>query len=463
MSQDAALVGAWRGTHLSAGQRRSIAVDIEPTDDGLKAVWRFGGGGDVPASVTVAEGRVSIRSRQLDLLHEGPVGDELSGEVVLNDGAAPEGGTFRLRRDPAEFVRFSVPRLDATAQRLTTANYAPPKPLSDGWPVAGLAPAAVAKIEALIADILNEPRQICDGFLVARDGTIVAEEYFYGCGPETLHPIWSATKSVTALLCGIALDRGEFPSLDTPVRDLYPEYAERRWLREKYPITVRHALTMSAGIEWNEGSANYSDYARDSHRLMNATDDWIGYLLDRPLIHAPGTVFNYCSGLSILLGDILARCCGDVARYAEANLFRPLGIDTFAWRLVREGRRQTGGGLSLRMRDMARLGQLMLQGGRWGGCQVVPAAWIIDCVQVHARSPDVRYGYQWWLAGSDGSRPNDINTWSALGWGGQSIHVLPDTGVVIVHTGSDYDMTGPEGERRLAELRSLLSRNDSDD
>jgi CubicO group peptidase (beta-lactamase class C family) len=453
MIQDEALLGEWRGILFLGAQRRPIAVDIDRVDDGLSAVWRLNAGSDEPASVVITAKQISITSRQLDLVHEGPVGDELAGNVILHDGAGAEGSTFRLQRDPTEYLRVSNPRVDAALQRLTAASYTPPEQVDDGWSVASLTPAAIASVDGMIADILVEPRQICDGFMVVRNGTILAEEYFYGCTRESLHPVQSVTKSVTALLCGIARERGEFPALDTPVMDLYPEYGDRLWARERFPITVRHALSMSAGVEWAEGLANYAD-ERDSHRLMNQTGDWIGYLFDRPLVHTPGSVFNYCSGLSILLGDILARHIGDVAQFAETHLFGPLGIDAFAWRLIREGRYQTGGGLSLRMRDMARLGQLMLQGGRWNDRQVVPAAWVAECVQIQSRSPDARYGYQWWLTGL--RQPDDINVWSARGWGGQYVLALRDADAIIVHTGSDYGVTGPEVNQRLAAIMPFV-------
>jgi CubicO group peptidase (beta-lactamase class C family) len=458
MTSTETLLGEWRGVLLIGGQRRPLALDIAAADNGLTAVWRMNSVvGDVPVGVAVAPGRVTITSRQIDLVHEGPVGDHLAGEVVGHDGADAAGVTFRLSRDPAEYERSVNPRVDADLRRVTTATYAPPPQMSDGWPVSSLNPAASAKVEAMIADILAEPRQICDGFLVVRDGAILAEDYFYGCTRETPHPVQSVTKSVTALLCGIALQRGEFPALDTPVMDLYPEYADRLWARQKFPITVRHALSMSAGIEWDEGSTNYTD-ERNSHSFMNRSGDWVGYVFDRPLIHPPGALFNYCSGLSVLLGDILARYAGDVARFAETHLFGPLGIDTYEWRLIREGRHQTGGGLSLRMRDMARLGQFMLQGGCWNDRQVVPAAWIAECLQIHSRSPEVRYGYQWWLTGGDKAKPDDVGVWSAIGWGGQRIHVLRDTRTIVVHTGSDYAGAGPELEQRLATiLPSILA------
>jgi CubicO group peptidase (beta-lactamase class C family) len=455
VTQDQDLVGAWRGTLLVGGHRRPLAVDITDDGGGLRAVWRMNA---LVADVGVRKepGKLTITSRALDLVHEGPVEGELAGHVVGHTGADAAGITFRLSRDPAEYERASNPRIDAELRPVRVASYASPPRMEDGWPVGTLAPDAAANVEAMITDILSEPRQICDGFLIVRDGAILAEEYFYGCTREQLHPVASVTKSVTALLCGIAIERGEFPALDTPVMDLYPEYADRRWARERYPITVRHALTMSAGVKWDEGSTSYS-VARNSHSFMNRSGDWIGHVFDLPLIHPPGPVFNYNSGLSVLLGDILARHAGDVGRFAETHLFGPLGIDAFEWRQIREGRHQTGGGLSLRLRDMARLGQFMLQGGRWNARQVVPADWIAECVKVHSRVPDGRgYGYQWWLA-MDKPRPEKVNSWSANGVGGQHIHVLPNARTIIVHTGSDYEGGGTElGQRLTAILPSIL-------
>jgi CubicO group peptidase (beta-lactamase class C family) len=123
---------------------------------------------------------------------------------------------------------------------------------------------------------------------------------------------------------------------------------------------------------------------------MNRSGDWVGYVQDQPLVSVPGTHFNYCSGLSVLLGDILARHAGDVGQFAETHLFGPLGIDAYEWMLIRDGRHQTGGGLSLCMRDMARVGQLMLQAGRWNDHQVVSADWVKQCLKVDMFRPCTR-------------------------------------------------------------------------
>jgi CubicO group peptidase (beta-lactamase class C family) len=174
-----------------------------------------------------------------------------------------------------------------------------------------------------------------------------------------------------------------------------------------------------------------------------ASSDWLEFMLDRRMAYWPDTRFQYNSGCTILLAGVLAEATGRQAHeLAEERLFAPLGVSYYDWQLGPGGLTDTGGGLWLRPRDMAKFGQLYLQAGAWRGRQLVPAAWIPASMEYRSIFDDGSgYGYQWWLlpqaAGADPGAGPDI--WIAWGWGGQHIFVVPALDLVAVSTAGDYN------------------------
>jgi CubicO group peptidase (beta-lactamase class C family) len=162
--------------------------------------------------------------------------------------------------------------------------------------------------------------------------------------------------------------------------------------------------------------------------MMRSTD-WVNFVLDRPMAAAPGTAFNYSSGGSHLLSAIVQKATGTrTISFARKVLFEPLGISRVGWLSDPDGIALGAGGLRLTPRDMAKLGQLYLQGGLWSGEQVVPAEWVEASVsrQVSAHGAASYYGYQWWVRGS--------GIYAAHGYRGQRIFVVPHLGMVVVFT-----------------------------
>jgi CubicO group peptidase (beta-lactamase class C family) len=200
-------------------------------------------------------------------------------------------------------------------------------------------------------------------------------------------------------------------------------------------------LTMSAGFSWDEWSYPYTDL-RNNHgaQILEAADS-LRYVLERPMVAEPGEKFTYNSGLSILLGQIVLKASGIRAdKFAERNLFEPLGITDFYWSKLPHEVMQTGGGLFMRPRDMAKIGQLMLDGGRWRGKQIVSEAWLsestktrIDASKIPTAAMAQGYGYQWWI---DSLKSGDeaVKSFSARGRGGQFIVVIPERRIVVVIT-----------------------------
>ncbi len=249
-----------------------------------------------------------------------------------------------------------------------------------------------------------------------------------------LHTMQSATKTIMSTTIGTALARNDFPALDTPILRFFDDRQVANVDARKRRITIRDLLTMTAGLEWQEDMP-FSD-PRNSAHAMEASCDWVGYTIDLPMQHEPGSVFQYSSGVSQLLSHIFRRATGrDIEEYASQHLFAPLGIEDYFWKRTPEGLANTEGGLYMRPRDLAKIGYLFLKGGVWKGRRILGEEWVRSSTTPSAtvsESTGVKYGYQWWLLPyGDGSRL----AWAALGWGGQLLLVVPEHDLVLVFTG----------------------------
>lgn len=279
--------------------------------------------------------------------------------------------------------------------------------------------------------------------LVVRNGRLVVEEY-HGWSASQAHRLQSVTKSVTSLLVGIAVDEGRL-RLDDRVPPLLPAYAPVANLDEnKAAMTVRDLLTMRSGLDWREWPYEGSPL----QRLNTCRCDWLRLILDWPLREPPGTRWEYVSGAPILLAGLVSAVTGEpFDGFAAERLFRPLGFTGEHWDLYSAsppGLPHTGGGLSARPRDMAKLGTLVLDGGRWQGQQVVSEEWVAESTARTVPSPPagwphpVDYGYLWWvmsLADPTSPHPEAGDVVVAAGAQGQWIFVVPRHRLVMTATG----------------------------
>jgi CubicO group peptidase (beta-lactamase class C family) len=324
-------------------------------------------------------------------------------------------------------------------------QYSVPVQLKDGWTTADLRSENfdVTLIERLIERIRRNTYKNIHSLLLIKNGKLILEEYFPGQEEDgktriyqrdTQHGIHSVTKSVNSLLIGIAIDQKLIKGVDEKLSTFFPEYKSVFENKDsgKDAICLKHLLSMTAGLAWDESSLPYTD-ARNDHVGMNHSEDQIRYVLERPLVAAPGTKFNYSSGISIVLGEIIHKVSGMRAdKFAEQHLFKPLGISDYTWSKYPNGLIQTGGGLFLRPRDMGKIGYLLLNGGRWQGKPIVSETWLRESTKQQA--PDRTYGYQWWL----GQLPvgdRRVVTYGALGRGGQFILAMPELQLVAICTG----------------------------
>lgn len=256
-------------------------------------------------------------------------------------------------------------------------------------------------------------------FVIIKDGVIIDEYYADGYDETSVFRMHSVTKSFTSALWGIALNEELISGTDVMLSD-YFDVGD-----DKADITAEHLLTHTSGLDWPEWNGPiWNDFAR--------AENTVEFILSRPMVNAPGRVFNYTTGGSHLLGAIIEKAAGEsMYDYALPRLLEPLEIDSVRWSSDPQGITDGGNGLSLSARDAAKLGLLYLNGGVWRGEQIIPAEWVAFSTEAHA-SGYTRYGkysYQWWVKPFGG-----YDAYYALGHGGQYIIVVPDLNLVAVFT-----------------------------
>lgn len=256
--------------------------------------------------------------------------------------------------------------------------------------------------------------------------------YYHG---TDFHTMQSVSKTVTSAIIGIAVTRGDFKAgLDTPVLGYFDVSKVKNVDERKRRMTLRNVLTMTTGLDWNE-DVPYDDPRSDSS-LMEATDDWVRYVIDKPMADEPGTVFNYSSGATELLAYIFQKETGqDIEAYGEKNLFAPLGI-RHQWKRTYLGVIDTEGGLYLKGGDLAKIGYLYLQDGLWDGKQLISDAWVRQSLTpaVDTGWQGLKYGFKWWLQPLEGGKEY---VWHGIGFGGQRLMVFPSEQLIAVFTGWD--------------------------
>jgi len=457
---DAGATRAWHGhwTALSdlEGIRHRVELRIEPGHATL-SLPELGLIAVPLVDLTVEDGRLSATASLLGRLVLTPRDQYLEGVLERADGPVP----LTFSKDGPEVRPFTIARLGPRGRRVEAPAPAAPAQLGDGWAVGSLADAGIdaSPVRDLLAAVCTERYPAVDAVVLVVAGRLVLDEYFHGKGPDDLHTFQSCTKSVTALLFGAVVDRG-LVDLDEPVWRYVADRRGHRWVDQRYDVTVRQVLAMSVGLRWEEQVA-YTDPTNDNTR-MNASGDWLGYVLDRglrpgfprlePGLRVPGR-FEYQSGLTILLGAVVRSVTGrDVDDLTRDWIFAPLGIERFVWLRSRDGTVHTGGGLFLRPRDAAKLGQLVLRRGEWDGHEVVSSQWIDAMTSVQSRDDVTDYGFQWFLprlvAGD-----HEVPAAAMGGYGGQFVHVVPALDVVAVSNATDY--LGDGSYRRILEEHLL--------
>ncbi|PJL17114.1 serine hydrolase [Stenotrophomonas maltophilia] len=325
------------------------------------------------------------------------------------------------------------------------------------------APPDPARLQALEHAIASDELKQIRSVLLQVDGRVVYEGYFNGADAQTLHDVRSASKSVTALLVGAAIGEGKLPGVQARVYDYFPAYTALHAVDPRLrQTTVEDLLTMSSLWECDDENA----FSAGNEERMYVTERWLDFTLglpvkgfapwmQRPADSPHGRAFAYCTANSFVLGAVLEQATGQpLADYAARVLERPLGITASHWNRSPEGIGMGGGGTRYRSRDLARLGQLVLDGGRWQGRQLLPRDYIAALIQPQAQAGDGSdYGYQWWgLKLAVDGKPQTV--WAMSGNGGNYVFVLPQHRAVAVVTSQAYNrsLAHPQSRRILTEF-----------
>jgi len=365
-------------------------------------------------------------------------GVRLEGEVDLSRGRIsghllyPDGSEMEVEFPwhPAD----DFPELFPLPAGKDPYAYQAPTPRGDGWGVASAQDVGVdpAALEGMVKSVARGEAGVLHSLLVARHGRLVLEEYFHGYGPDELHPLASCTKSVSSLLVGAAIQEGAIGSVSDAVLEYLPEYREgigTGW----NGLTLEHLLTMSMALDWSP---------REAETAHGTGPEFFRRVLSHSVVGTPGRDWAYVNANVNLLAGVLYSATGVQAEsFAEKVLFRPLGISTWDWEGMKtDGFNLMDGSLRLVPRDMAKIGQMVLDGGRWEGREVLPEAWIRASTQryLDAGQGGEGYGYLWWLmdARIPGSQ-DPVPAIFANGWGSQFIAVFPSLDLVVVTTGGN--------------------------
>jgi CubicO group peptidase (beta-lactamase class C family) len=297
------------------------------------------------------------------------------------------------------------------------------------------------------------------GLVVLQNGQLVIERYFEGQDrargvgdlgtvkftPQTMHDLRSCSKSIVALLYGIALRQGKVPAPEAPLFSMFPEYADLAEKDGRSRLTIHNALTMTMGTDWDESSFPYVD-PRNSETAMDSAPDRYRYILERPVVDTPGAHWRYCGGATALLARMISKGSGkSLHDFARENLFDPLDMGSTEWATGPDGEPFAASGARMSVRDLSRIGTLMLHGGEFDGRSIVPSEWITRCTTVMVSADELRrYGYQWFLLDVAFGKPRGWaagrleRMWMAQGEGGQRLFVIPALQLVIALTSGNY-------------------------
>ncbi|MCJ7568186.1 MAG: beta-lactamase family protein [Anaerolineales bacterium] len=310
------------------------------------------------------------------------------------------------------------------------------------WPTAGWR-SSTPEEQGMDSDLLSEmlgtiqeQNYEIDSVTIVRNGYIVADARIQPFRSTSKHNIFSCTKSVVSALIGIAIDQGYIEGLHQPVLSFFPQRTVANGDANKEVMTLEHLLTMTTGFRCQDSYL----YRWTGLNQMRESEDWVQFVLDLPMDGEPGARFEYCNGASFLLSAIIQETTGMSAlEFAEEHLFGPLGISDVDWSSNPQGISLGYSELRMHPHDMAKIGYLYLNDGRWDGEQIVPSEWVKASTRKYVSATlEDGYGYQWWV--------DDSGMYLALGYGGQFIFVIPEKEMVVVFTSSleDSDFYAPQ-------------------
>jgi CubicO group peptidase (beta-lactamase class C family) len=324
-------------------------------------------------------------------------------------------------------------------------RYEVPKNNHDGLAVDNISKTALdtSLLGSMMRKIIDEVYRNVHSILIIQDGKLVFEEYFYEYTKDSLHELRSATKSFVSALTGIAIDKGYIKSAHEEVLSYFPGYTLQNMSPLKKKITIANMLANASGLDCDISN----DKSEGNEIKMDYSDDWVKFTLDLPMVDTPGGKGMYCSGNPITIGRIIEKATKQsLPVFAKEVLFDPLKINHFRWNFKPDkSNAEDFCQLYLTPREMAKLGLLYLNDGKWNNKQVVSAGWVKESFEKHSVVQGVNYGYLWWLKYLDAQGVRYYAN-AAQGNGGQKIYVFPQQNTVVVITGGNYNAQSPSDE-----------------
>jgi CubicO group peptidase (beta-lactamase class C family) len=327
-----------------------------------------------------------------------------------------------------------------------------PAKLADGISVASLKDEKINadKITMLTQEIDKNTYPNIHSLLISHHNRLVYEHYWPGEDEhwgnpvgmpshhrDSLHDIRSISKSIVSACIGIAIQQGKIKSVDQKVLSFFPAFAVQD-TGMKSALTIKHLLTMSSGLVWNE-DVPYDNPENSEIKMIKSADP-IGYVLSQPMEAPPGKVWKYNGGTTQLLAAIIERTTGKpIDQFAREYLFKPLGITTFEWfKYPGTTLPAAASGLRLRSRDLLKFGLLYSNSGVWQGKQIVPAPWVKESFQPQVKRSGGAYGYQFWIW-DDTVENKPMQTVNCVGNGDQRIIFDKEHDLVVVITAGNYN------------------------
>lgn len=345
---------------------------------------------------------------------------------------------FRIMKYILQHVIFTI-LIISMGYGQSTYTYTQPKTLDDGWQTNTLRSQNIdtTMIYNMFSQLKKEKHKL-HSVLVIKNNELVIEEYFDNHSVSVPHDLRSTTKSIRALLLGIAIDKGFIDDVNDPISKYLKNPVPTKNLdARKETITIKHLVTMSSGLECND----WDKKSKGQEDRVSKKKDWMQYTLNLPMVHEPGTVAAYCSMGAIMVAEIISRASGmPINEFADQYLFDPLGITNVQWghtsnkSVISSGRR-----LYMTPRDMAKIGQLVLNKGKWNGEQLVSETWIEEATTPKTKITGIDYGYLWWNIPYK-IKEKVIVSKTATGNGGQYIMVFPELDMITVFTGGAYNL-----------------------
>ncbi len=273
------------------------------------------------------------------------------------------------------------------------------------------------------------------GLVIIKNDSLALEEYFNTYWKETIHDIRSAGKSITALLLGIAIDKGLIKDVEQNIYNFFPRHEKPRYR----DIKILHLLMMSSGLDADA----FDESSKGNVQNWLVKDDWVGHVLNLPMKYNPGEKWVYNDAAAMLIGAIVEEQSGQsLSDFANEHLFKPLGIREFYWYKGSAGRTGAMGNLYISTLDFAKIGQLVLNIGKWNGEQIISENWIneisVPRLNIEEIAPFAKnYGYFWYLGEyeANGCTYEYLN---AAGNGGNLLFIVPKESLVVALTSSAY-------------------------